>query len=229
MKVSFSQVPKIVVMTAGLSFLALPALAQPYPPPYPRPNATVVLQNDRVNIWDVYWLKGQPTPLHTHVIDQFSITLEGGSIRVTRPPSPPGEPHESKFGSVTFVPKGTTHIEEGMSDVPQHKMMLEVKPSPANAGVHGTSPGEGAIKVFENDRLVAWDLTWKPGELVSRPVEDLDSVTVFLEGGTIRSEGSSPNTTSRSAGAVIYSPRGSTAHNEEAVTGSPRAIIVELK
>jgi hypothetical protein len=214
----------------GLGFVAVPAFAQNYPPAYPRPNATKIIDNDRINVWDVYWLKDQPTPLHTHVIDQFSITLRGGLLRVSPAGGPWGEAHMSKIGSVNFVAAGTTHMEEGLSDIPQHKIMLEVKPSPPNADVHGTPPGEGAVKVFENARLIAWDLTWKQGQEISRPQEDPDFVTVFLDGGTIRSTGNgAPTDIARKSGEAIYAAHGAPAHVESALSGTPRAIIVELK
>ena len=51
-------------------------------------------------------MKDQPTPLHTHVIDQFSITLRGGLLRVSSAQGPWGEAHMSKISSVNFVPLG---------------------------------------------------------------------------------------------------------------------------
>jgi hypothetical protein len=213
-----------------LGFMYAPAFAQTYPPAYPRPDATRIIDNDRVNIWDVYWMKDKPTPLHTHVIDQFSITLHGGLLRVSPAGGPWSEAHMSKIGTVNFVPAGTTHMEEGLSDIPQHKIMLEVKPSPPNPDVHGTSPGDGAVKLFENARLIAWDLAWKQGQTISRPREDLDSVTVFLDGGTIHSTGNEASTAIvRKSGQAVYSAHGMPAHVEKALSGTPRAIIVELK
>jgi hypothetical protein len=213
-----------------LGLAALPAFSQPYPPAYPRPNATRIIDNDRVNVWDVYWEKDQPTPLHTHVIDQFSITLRGGLLRVSPAGGPWSEAHMSQIGSVNFVPAGTTHLEEGLSDISQHKIMLEVKPSPSNPDAHGTSPGEGAVKLFENARLIAWDLAWKPGQTISRPQENLDSVTVFLDGGTVGSTGDgAPANIVRKSGEAVYAARGVPAHSEKAVSGTPHVVIVELK
>jgi hypothetical protein len=208
-------------------FIVLSAFAQIYPPAYPRPNATKIIDNDRINAWDVYWVKDQPTPLHTHAIDQFSITLRGGLLRVSSAQGPWGEAHMSKIGSVNFVPLGTTHREEGMSDIPQHKIMLEIKPSPSYPDAQGTPPGEGAVKLFENARLIAWDLTWKPDRKLARPAEKLDTVTVFLDGGVIRS-GTSADVT-RKSGDAVYTAHGAPARTEQAVSGSPRAVIVELK
>ncbi len=217
-------------VAALLVFMVAPALAQSFPPAYPRPNATKIIDNDRINALEVYWPKDQPTPLHTHTIDQFSITLRGGLLRVGTADGKWGEAHMSQLASVNFVPAGTTHREEGMSEVPQHKIMLEVKPSPPNPSAHGTSPGEGAVKVFENDRLIAWDMTWKPGARVLRPAQTLDTVTVFVDGGTIRVAGqSAPADITWTAGETVYAPHGAPARMETLTLGTPRAIIVELK
>ena len=61
--------------------------------------------------------------------------------------------------------------------------MLELTPSPPTDAA--SSQPEGAVKLLENDRLIAWDLTWMPGQSVRRLDKQFDSVTVFLESGTI--------------------------------------------
>ena len=48
--------------------LLLFAQAQTYPPPYPRAGTTKIMENDRVVVWDVSWLK-QAYPVHRHVYD----------------------------------------------------------------------------------------------------------------------------------------------------------------
>jgi quercetin dioxygenase-like cupin family protein len=198
-------------------------LAQTYPPPYPRENTKKVLANDRVIVWDVTWPKGQPTAMHEHRLDQLSVTLRGGTVRVSKLGGPVAV-NQSTVGSVAFTPHGTVHMEEGLSDVPQHKIMLELQPStapPTNA-----VPREGAVKLLENDRVIVWDFTWKPGQRVAHPADPFDSVTVFLEGGVLRS---GTEEIQRSAGQVIYSSRRAEPHSEEAAEGTPRAVIVELK
>ena len=85
--------------------------------------------------------------------------------------------------------------------------------------------------MLENDRLIAWDFTWKPGQIVPFHEENLDSVTVFLEGGTLRAvtaQGEIKDT-ARRPGDVVFTAHRAETHTEEAVTGSPRAVIVQLK
>jgi quercetin dioxygenase-like cupin family protein len=229
------RIRNIRALPAALSLCTAALVAQNYPPPFPRKDAVELLDNDRVEVWDVLWPKGQPTAMHEHPYDQISITLVAGSIKVTRPGGTPSM-GKSEFGSVTFVRKGTIHAEEGTSDVPQHKIMVELKPSNSPAvnirdGLPGAFPRDGGAKVLETDGAIAWDLTWKPGQKVPRHADYRDSVTVFLEGGTIRSvaDGGGTSDAVRKAGDVVYSPYTVDAHTEEAVRGSPRAIVVELK
>jgi quercetin dioxygenase-like cupin family protein len=210
-------------------------LAETYPPPFPRKDASKLLKTDRVEVWDVTWPKGQPTPMHEHPYDQISITLVGGSVKVTRPGGAPTF-GSSEFGKVALTKQGTIHAEEGTSDVPQRKIMVQLKPSVSPAvnireGLPGAFPREGAIKVLETDRAVVWDYTWKPGQAAPRHADYLDSVTVFLEGGTIRSQVDQGGTTDsiRKVGEVVYSPSSSQAHADTAVSGSPRAVVVELQ
>lgn len=210
--------------------VSLSSFAQSYPAPYPRTNATKIIDNDRINAWDVYWPKNRPTHLHTHSIDQVSITLHGGLVRVSPAGGPWTKGHESKIGSVTFVPAGTTHMEEGMSEKPQHKVMLEVKPSSARPDYGIAPPADGGREIFENVRLAAWDLTWHRDERVIRRPSHFDTVTVFLRGGILRSTVAGKSSlVVRKFGEVVYSPCDSVPHFEVAVGGSLRAIVVELK
>jgi quercetin dioxygenase-like cupin family protein len=213
---------------------AVSSWSQSYPPPFPREAAQKLFENERVAVWDVTWPKGLPSAMHQHPVDQLSITLRGGSVRVTRLGGAPAV-SESQPGKVVFTPQGTIHMEEGVSEIPQRKIMLQLKslgpPVTAASGVPGAFPREGAVKLLENDRVIAWDFTWKPGQNIG-PHENLrESVMVFLEGGTIRSisdQNGSKDAAVR-AGEVMYSIHGGDARTEEAIQGSPRAIVVELK
>jgi quercetin dioxygenase-like cupin family protein len=221
-----------------IAFLVFAALsqAQTYPPPFPREGARKVLENDRVVLWDVVWPKGQPSPVHQHPFDQISVTLVGGAVRVTRLDGTSTVNH-SEIGSVVLTAKGTVHTEEGLSDIPQHKIMVELKPAaapavPTKQGVPDAFPREGAVKLMENERVIAWDYTWKSGRPVPRHADYHDSVAVFLEGGTLRVTAGGRETGvagARSPGQAIYSPAHPDAYSEEAAGGMPRAVILELK
>ncbi len=90
--------------------------------------------------------------MHQHPVDQLSITLRGGSVRVTRLGGTPTV-GESQPGKVVFTPKGTIHMEEGVSEIPQRKIMLQLKssgpPLSATSGAPGAFPRDGAVKLLE--------------------------------------------------------------------------------
>ena len=58
---------------------------QPLPPPFPRANATQLMENDRIRVWDIVWPKGQPTALHRHVYDQVGTYYAPGGRLITSP------------------------------------------------------------------------------------------------------------------------------------------------
>jgi quercetin dioxygenase-like cupin family protein len=193
----------------GLFACALALTAQTYPPPFPREAARLLFENNRVAVWDVTWPKGQPTAVHVHPVDQLSVTLVKGTVRVTRLGGTPtvggAEP-----GGVVFTPQGTVHMEEGLSEIPQRKIMLQLKPSATQSGDKaGSYPG--AVKLLENSRVVAWDYTWKPGNKTPGEGGNRDSVIVFLDGN------------------VVYSPRNAPPHIDDAIKEPRRSVIVELK
>ena len=66
----------ILVVTATL-------MAQELPPPFPRTNATRLFENDRINVWDIVWPKGQPTALHRHIYDQVGTYYQRGGRVIT--------------------------------------------------------------------------------------------------------------------------------------------------
>src|SRR5580765_86181 len=55
------------------------------PPPFPRTNATKLLDTDRITVWDVVWPKGQPTAMHRHVYDQVGTYYARGGRLITTP------------------------------------------------------------------------------------------------------------------------------------------------
>src|ERR1019366_9648566 len=79
MRGAMPQVRWLHALPVSLCFSVATALAQSYPAPYPRENASRVFENGRVTVWEVTWPKGQPTVMHEHPFDQLSVTLAGGS------------------------------------------------------------------------------------------------------------------------------------------------------
>jgi len=210
-------------------------LAQKYVPPFPRDGAKKVQETDGFVIWDVTWGNGKSTGVHELELDQVSVTLTEGAVKVSRPDGT-WSIEQRRFGSVHFELKGTVVAEEGASDEPSRAMVFQLKESvppkrPITEGVPGQFPRLGAVKLFETDRITVWDYSWKVGVVGTRHLHYNQSAAVFLEGGTIRSysEGVPARSVSRKAGDLTYQPALKAPHQEEAVEGSPRAIFIQFK
>jgi hypothetical protein len=208
---------------------------QKYVPPFPRDGAKKVQETDGFVIWDVTWGNGKSTGMHELDLDQVSVTLTEGAIKVSRPDGT-WSIEEKRFGSVRFESKGTVVAEEGVGDEPSRAMVFQLKDSvppkrPITEGIPGQFPGLGGVKLFETDRITVWDYSWKVGVLGISHLHYNQSAAVFLEGGTIRSfsEGVPPRSYSRKAGDVINPPPLKAPHQEEAVEGPLRAIFMEFK
>jgi quercetin dioxygenase-like cupin family protein len=217
------------------------AFAQAYPPAFPRDGSTKILENARVVVWDATWHKGRGTPIHEHPFDYLSVTLAEGTVKVTEPGGKSNVGAPAPFGLVRFNPRGVVHAEEGVSDPGRRAIMVELKNAELKnaagsavstpGGTAGMFPREGAAKLRENERVVVWDFTWKPGQRTSFFGQPRDAVVVFLTGGTVRwtSGGRVLSDSTAVAGSVVYLPAGQGARADEALEGQPRAIVIELK
>ncbi len=208
---------------------------QSYPPPFPREGATKILENESVVVWDVTWVKGRPTPMHRHVADLVGVTLVPGKVRVTLPDGSSREGEPDRVGAVSAGGKGLTHMEEGTSDVPRRAILIELKEAKKKreappAGAEPAWPREGAEKILENDQVVVWDYRFQKDRPIPLHFHDKDTVVVELEPGVTRSipQDGAPSDTTWQGMRARFAPRGRL-HREEVVSGSPRAIAVEIK
>jgi quercetin dioxygenase-like cupin family protein len=219
----------------ALVFLLALATPQTYPPPFPRDGATKVLENESVVVWDVTWAKGKPTPMHRHVVDVVGVTLVPGTVRVTLPDGTTRESELDTPGAVSGGGKGLTHQEEGTSDTPRRAILIELKgakkePLQAPAGVPAAWPREGAKKVLENEQVVVWDYRFQKDRPIPLHFHDKDTVVVEIEPGVTRGipQNGAPEESQWVGMRARFAPRGRI-HSEEVVSGSPRAIAVEIK
>ena len=135
----------------------------------------------------------------------------------------------SYSGKAAFVPKGTQPkisghaIVIGLKDHP-------VAPIPNTSGYPLAFPRPGIKKVLENDRVIVWDYTWKPGVATPMHFHDKDVVAFFLEDGDLKSTtpDGQATVTAYTAGTARFNAR-SRSHTETLVRGKQRAIITELK
>lgn len=204
------------------------------PHAFPRDGAKQLIDNERVTVWEATWTKGKPTAMHRHRYDMVGIELADATVKVTtqQGTATNGSP---RLGQVSFIPKGTTHFEEGTSDTPRHAILIDLKdvvvpPLPNKTKFADAFPREGSKKLLENNRVVVWDYSWTPGKPTVMHFHDKDVVVVYLGNGDLSSTTPDGKTTvnSYSFGQSKFNARDRT-HSELLVKGSQRVIAVELK
>jgi len=150
--------------TLTLALLLL-AHAQTYAPPFDRPGTTKLLENDRVIVWNVSWLK-QAYPVHRHVYDYAGVYYTSGD-RIIVSEQGRRSPTTSVAWDTFVLPRGITHSEEGASDEPLRGVFLEFKePQPLGTVDARTSPpalpGTAGKQVRDGGRVTIWELAPAP-------------------------------------------------------------------
>lgn len=222
----FAQVPCILAQEVD---------AQGLPHAFPREGAIQVFDNSWGTAWNATWTPHKPTSLHQHTYDFVGVELVDTSFSLSAPGQQPRTVF-SKRGASYFLPKGTTHVEEGLSsNPPRHAVLIDLKDTPSRSYNNSTSypmafPMRDAIKVVENQRIIMWDYTWTPGQSTPIYFHDRDSFVMIVDGGelTLSTSDAAPQVISVSPGQVLFNP-GGRAYAEHANKGAVRAIIVELK
>jgi hypothetical protein len=190
--------------------------APQYPPPYPRPGTTQLLENDAVAVWDVAWLK-QKYPLHTHRYDLIGVSYVEGDRIITQGDAP-GRLTNTKPWVFQSNVAGNTHVEEGASDPPMRAILMEVKA--AAPGTDIVEPGDGLRQLlgapsWDNRRAFAWAIP--PGSAVPSHRHVRDAVELVFTAAT-------PATTPK----VTFVPAG-TVHLGPAPEPGGRVFIFEIK
>jgi hypothetical protein len=205
------------------------------PPPFPRANATQLLDTARITVWDIVWPKGQPTAMHRHVYDQVGTYYAGGGRLIT---TPDGEARTTmtEVGRLSTTRKGTTHVEEGTTDPPLRAVFIELKKESAagllaaDAGDPAPFPRDGATQVLDDERVTVWDYTWASGGQRSAYRAARETVVVWLGAGTLRvAQRDGAATTSEVKAGTMRHIAGGSNETFEMVNGSPRVMFFELK
>ncbi|MDH4064700.1 MAG: hypothetical protein OEW19_09895 [Acidobacteriota bacterium] len=221
----------VVLSMAGL-------VAQDYPHAFPRTGTRQLVDNARVSVWEVNWPHGVSQPYHRHRYDMAGVYLRYGDITVTNPDGTANTGQRFEVPRPYFQRKGITHKEEAMGkpgDPERLAIMIDLKDvpestAPLSSGTPTAFPRDGATNVLENERVRMWDFTWREGQPAVARQYLHDSVEVIVTGGTFRVR--TPD--GREVDRVVapkdarFIPRGQV-ESAQAVSGSPRAITVEIK
>lgn len=212
--------------------------AQTYPHAFPRQGASKLFENERVLVWDATWPIGIDQPIHQHKYDMAGVYLRYGQIKVT---SLDGRVTVSQSFDVPrplYQGKGVTHKEEavgGPGDPERHAIMVDLKeftppPFVPQPGLEPAFPREGAKDAIDNARVRIWEYSWPAKKALKEHLHDKDSVEVFVDTGTLvrKIAGAHEESKTVAYGDARFVPRGQV-DTEEAVSGQPRAFIIELK
>ena len=185
------------------------------PPAYPRPGVSKILDNDRVQVWNIAWLKGEPSPLHRHVYDLAGVYYEPGD-RMIISPEGAKRPVSTKAWDIAFQRVGVTHIEEGTSGAPLRAVFVEMKlpgayGTDASSGTAPAFTGQGATQKLDNERVTVWEYTQPPAAQPHRHTHD--AVVVSIAGG-------------KPAAAWV---KQGTEHAGEGASGASRVYVFEIK
>ena len=198
-----------------IAALTLFAQVAPLPPAYPRSGTTKLLDNNRVQVWDISWLK-QQYPLHRHRYDLTGVYYTDGD-RVIVSQAGDRRPVHTAAWETAFQLKDVTHIEEGASDQPLRAVFAELK-EPAALGVVDTAttpvafPNGIAKQLRDNERSTLWEFVPVPaGGALHR--HQRDAVVIAF---------------ARKTPKVSFVTRG-TVHANEGVAGADRLYVIELK
>jgi quercetin dioxygenase-like cupin family protein len=198
---------------------------QSYPPAFPREGITKLFENERVIVWTGLFPQGKPTAMHEHKLPHVGVFLSAGRVRGTLLDGTTGVATVSK-GAVTWGPAGRIHVEESL-EAGTRAIGIELKEFRPRAQALKTPPN--AKVVFENERVVAWDIAWA-SQVSASHTHDHDYVIVPLDEGDVRytlADGTA-RVESYTPGEAIYVKAGEL-RSTVATKGNPRAILVALK
>jgi len=215
--------------------LVLLAFFQEGPHAAPSDSVKTLVDNERVLVTDVTFVKGKPAPAQLHQFDSVTVFLVGGPVKITHAD---GKSHvvNRKIREAVFEPKGAISSEEGNSGSQAARaIVIDLKdgafPPPVNKSPYPNAfPRVGSKKVFENDRVIVWDYAWKPGEPTPMHYHDKDVVVTYFEEGALKSTEPEGKATINEYkfGTVRYNPR-DRSHSELLIRGTEHAVMTEFK
>lgn len=196
--------------------------------------AAPVIANERVTVWDTTLNPGKPISMKHQDSDFVALFLSDGDLRVTDAHGA-SKVVSRKVGDVVFTGRGTEPKEEVTSHNPIRVVEIELKdhpipPLPNLTGYPLAFPRPGSKKVFENDRIVAWNYTWTVGAHTPTHFHDKDVVVAYIGDGLLKSfpiTGASDENEHKTS--EIRFNKANRTHYEVLEKGTLSAIIVELK
>ena len=223
-----------VFLAVGAACCVQAQPAPDLPPGWPRPGATLLVENDRGAAYNVVYPKDQPTPFHRHRYFFAGLDLNTATIKVTQLDGK-FDLHPVIKNHMWYLPKDLTHREMSTTDPGRHTVVIDIKdknvPEAANTtNLPANRYATYQNKVVDNDRVIIWDCAWSPGTDGVSSFNDRDMFLAFAEGGdlSIATPGQPANVRHYDAGQAIFLPGGQ-ARTIGSAGGTIHGMLVELK
>jgi hypothetical protein len=177
-------------------------------------NAGPIIDNERVTVWDVR--SGDAVPHHAH--EFVTVYLAGASDG------------SQKKGDVVVAKSGDTKLKPGERAVIIELKDHAVAPLANKTAYPNAFPRPRSEKVMEDEHLIVWRYTFRPGEPSPMHFHDKDAIPIYMEETDLKSTTPEGQVTENDYKPfeVRFSPRNRT-HTELLVRGNGSAIITELK
>lgn len=193
-----------------------------------------VIDNERVTVWEASLTPRESISMKPYHTDLATVFLSDGDLRVTDTHGV-SKVASQKRGDVVFTRKDSEEKEEVTSPHPIETLVIELKdhsvpPLSNTTGYPLAFPRPGSKKIIENDRIVAWNYTWKVGARTPLHYHDKDVVIAYLGDGLMKSVPlTGPSDENEHKTGEIRYNRADRTHYEVLEKGNLSAIIVELK
>jgi hypothetical protein len=208
--------------------------AKDLPPGWPRPGATLLVENDRGAAYNVVYPKDQPTPFHRHRYFFAGLDLNTATIKVTQLDGK-FDYHPVIKNHMWYLPRDLTHREMSTTEPGRHTVVIDIKdknvPEKANTTNFPTNKYAAyQTKIVDNERVIIWDCAWSPGADGVSSFDGRDMFLAFAEGGdlSIATPGQPANVQHYDAGQAIFLPGGQ-ARMIGSAGGTIHVMLVELK
>ena len=115
-----------VVLAVGAMCSVQAQPAKDLPPGWPRPGATLLVENDRGAAYNVVYPKDQPTSLHRHRYFFAGLDLNTATIKVTQLDGK-SDLHPVIKNHMWYLPKDVAHREMSTTDPGRHTVVIDIK------------------------------------------------------------------------------------------------------
>lgn len=94
--------------------------------------SSVMVENDRVRIWELVLAPGEASALHRHELDYIIVLLAGDRIAAVPGPGSTRSPREAEVvpGRAIYLTSGDVEWAVNTGSLPYRELLIELKPRP---------------------------------------------------------------------------------------------------